>query len=163
MKIAGAVLICLSFCAIGFIRAKNAEERASQLDAFYRFLKFISERITDNFAEKAYLYRNYRDETLLRIGFLAALSSFASEKDCVKKSLSVCEKELTLTKSEMESISILDTLGAGIDVQTTAHETDGVLEQFRQKSDRLKVRIGKKQPVFWLWATMGLTVALILW
>ncbi len=107
MKLVGA-LICLAVSvSLGFAAGKRERARTSECEAFLAFFAYVQNQISYFFAPTKRIYRDFQNDVLERVGFLAALRAHEEDEiyfDVWEKALADSGGELHLSGAQMEIV-----------------------------------------------------------
>ena len=107
MKWIGASICFFISVAIGCMAGKNEKLRTEQCEAFLEFFVYIQNQVGYFLAPTKLIYKNFRNDTLQRSGFLDALC--AHEGDDVyfnvwERALADCKERLKLSEAQYEIV-----------------------------------------------------------
>ena len=107
MKWIGASICFFISVAIGCMAGKNEKLRTEQCEAFLEFFVYIQNQVGYFLAPTKLIYKNFRNDTLQRSGFLDALC--AHEGDDVyfnvwERALADCKERLKLSEVQYEIV-----------------------------------------------------------
>ena len=107
MKWIGAMLCFCASVAVGWMAGKNEKERTAQCEAFLEFFVYIQNQVGYFLAPTKLMYKNFRNETLQKTGFLDALCAHEEDEvyfDVWERALCDCKEHLNLSESQYETV-----------------------------------------------------------